>query len=114
MTATNDHQATIPDNDTEGINSYIDIDSDANIDGVEIEVDIKHTYVGDLVITLKKGGVSQVLHNREGGSDDDLKTTFKTDAFKGMPSAGRWYLNVKDLARADIGTRDAWTIRITH
>jgi subtilisin-like proprotein convertase family protein len=110
----NRREASIPDNDLSGVKSYIDIDATGNIETLEVDVDIAHTYVGDLTITLKKGGVSQVLHNREGGSSDDLQRTFSTTAFKGMALSGRWFLEISDGAHRDEGRRLGWSLRVTQ
>ena len=110
----NTRQAVIPDNEPTGINSYIDVDADGSIEHLEVSLDIAHTYIGDLIITLSKGGVSQIIHNREGGSDNDLKRTITTSAFKGMPMSGRWFLKVVDRARHDEGTRQGWTLKFNE
>lgn len=110
----NRREASIPDNDLDGIKSYIDVDAAGNIETLEVDVDIVHTYVGDLTITLKKGGVSQVLHNREGGSSDNLQRTFTTTAFKGMEFSGRWFLEISDGAHQDEGRRQGWSLRVTQ
>jgi subtilisin-like proprotein convertase family protein len=106
--------ADIPDSDSGGVSSYIDVDANGSIKGLQVSVNITHTYVGDLQVTLKKGGVTKVLHNREGGSDDNLNKTYNVDEFNGQEASGRWYLNVSDNAGQDIGTRDGWSIKITH
>ena len=111
---TNDRVADIPDNNTEGVSSYIDIDASGSIKGLELALDISHTYISDLEITLKKGGISKVFFNREGGSDDNIKRTFSMDEFNGQDMQGRWYLNIRDLAHLDAGSRNGWTLKVTH
>ncbi|MEE2757949.1 MAG: proprotein convertase P-domain-containing protein [Myxococcota bacterium] len=108
----NDNSADIPDNNVDGINSYIDIDSDGHVQSLELAVDIEHTYLSDLEITLKKGQISKVIHNREGGSEDDLNRTYKIDEFNGAELDGRWYLHIRDLAHLDTGKRVSWTLKI--
>jgi subtilisin-like proprotein convertase family protein len=108
----NDRSIEIPDNDSEGIGSYIDVDTTGSIKSLELVLDINHTYISDLEITLKKGGVSKVIFNREGGSSDDIKRTFKIDEFNGQDASGRWFLNIRDLAHLDSGTRNGWSLKI--
>ena len=79
---------------------------------MELAVDIEHTYLSDLEITLKKGQISKVIHNREGGSEDDLNRTYKIDEFNGAALDGRWYLHIRDLAHLDTGKRVSWTLKI--
>ena len=87
--AVSDIVAEIPDNLADGITSYVTVEQSGSIKKMELELDISHTYVGDLEITLSKGGVSKVVHNREGGSSDDLKKTFPLDEFNGQEASGR-------------------------
>ena len=108
----NDNSADIPDNNSDGVNSYIDIDVDGQVKGLELAVDIEHTYLSDLEITLTKGQISKVIHNREGGSEDDLKRTYKIDEFNGAEIKGRWYLRIRDLAHLDTGKRLGWALKI--
>ncbi len=108
----NEIKAEIPDNNIDGIQSYIDVEADGSIKGLELVLDISHTYVSDLEITLRKGGVSKVFYNREGGSSDDVKRSFKIDEFNGLDASGRWFLSIRDLAHLDVGTRNAWSLKV--
>mgnify|MGYP002845347733 CR=1 FL=1 len=46
--------------------------------GNMVYLDITHTYIGDLVITLNgPGGQVHELHNKQGGSQDDIKKSFE-------------------------------------
>jgi subtilisin-like proprotein convertase family protein len=74
---------------------------------------------GDLVVRLRgPSGVAAVLHNRQGGSADDLRETFAaggTDAlgiFLGGQMAGAWHLEVSDRAAVDTGTLNSWTLTL--
>ena len=91
-----------------------------------MSVDIKHTYIGDLVITLHPPtgtGVSPiVLQNRSGGARDNLKKTFDTTStpelsgFRTKNCAGLWKLEVQDAAGRDSGTLTSFAIGLilTH
>lgn len=82
--------------------------------GIEVTVDLEHTYIGDLVVTLKAPvgtGVPRIiLHDREGGGTNNLKKTFDTVsapgllALVGKSPAGTWTLSVADKERVDTGT----------
>ncbi|MGC6417619.1 MAG: proprotein convertase P-domain-containing protein [Bradymonadia bacterium] len=109
----NAHIADIPDNDAEGINSYIDIDAEGHVKAVEVHLEVEHTYISDLEITLKRGQTSQTIHNREGGSSDNIERTYQVDAFNGVAIAGRWYLHIRDLAHRDTGKRIKWSLKVT-
>jgi aminopeptidase S len=94
------------------------VTSTASVSGVtagrvSIEVDLAHTYRGDLVVAVEHGGRTWTLHDREGGNADDLVQTFTLDAvgnaFTGDPS-GTWTLRVSDHAGADVGTLRSWAV----
>ena len=114
MVGKNTNAAEIPDNDPTGVFSYIDIEQDGEIKALELNLDINHTYISDLVITLKKGGVTKVIHDRDGGSDDNIKRSFGIEDFNGADSKGRWYLEIKDTINRDVGTRNQWALKITY
>ena len=44
----------------------------------------------------------------------NLSKTYNVDEFNGQEASGRWYLNVTDNAGQDVGTRDNWSLKITH
>jgi subtilisin family serine protease len=90
---------------------------------IKVTVDIEHTYIGDLVVTLKPPesmAVSPViLHNRQGGFTDNIKKTYdevNTPALatlKGKNPAGSWTMEVADKARRDIGMIRSFTLEMT-
>lgn len=84
------------------------------IDRLSVHVDILHTYIGDLVVTLipppGMNARSVLLHNRSGGPTRNLKRTFDVlttpglAAFKGKSAKGTWTLQVQDAEVRDEGT----------
>lgn len=102
----------IPDNTPAGVTSTASV-SGVTAGRVSIEVDLAHTYRGDLVVAVEHGGRTWTLHDREGGNADDLVQTFTLDAvgnaFSGDPS-GTWTLRVSDHADADVGTLRSWAV----
>jgi subtilisin-like proprotein convertase family protein len=89
-------------------------------------VDIKHTYIGDLVIALyppSETGISSVLlHDRSGGATKNLKriydvgSTPEIAAFTGKNCSGIWSLEITDSAAEDYGTLVSFGINLlfTH
>ena len=81
--------------------------------GLKITVDIEHTFIGDLVVTLKSPasmGVAPIkLHNREGGGADNIKKTYDAVnapglvGLNGKSPQGTWTLEVADQAKVDVG-----------
>ena len=77
-----------------------------------VEVHIVHTYIGDLIVTLiAPDGSTYPLHNRAGGSTDNIDQTYTTN-LSSEPANGTWKLRVQDAAAADIGRIDTWTINL--
>jgi subtilisin-like proprotein convertase family protein len=113
-TYTNDEVINIPDNDANGISSTINIADDLTIFASDIYVNISHTWIGDLTVTLTSPtGTSAVLHNGAGGSEDDIDQTYSSDAFNGEVANGDWILNVVDGAPADTGSINNWAITLS-
>jgi subtilisin-like proprotein convertase family protein len=99
--------------DNSKVESTLRIDDEMTLKGGSINVDIPHTYRGDLVVTLTSpSGKSVKLHDRAGGSLDDLKAKFDLAAFAGESTKGDWKLTVEDTARADVGTLKAWDLEL--
>ena len=77
-----------------------------------VEAHILHTYIGDLIITLvAPDGSSYPVHNRVGGSTDNIDQTYTVD-LSSEPANGTWKLRIQDAAAADIGRIDSWTITL--
>ena len=110
---------SIPDNSDRGIKSRIDCPDGGVVDRIRIDVDITHTFIGDLRVTLTSPvGTTVVLHNRAGGSADnlnrqyDVASTPALSSFAGEPTKGEWTLHVSDLANLDRGRLKSWSIEI--
>jgi len=110
----------IPYNDTVGIVDTIRFDEAAFISDVKVNVDISHTYIGDLRVSLAAPtGENVVLQNRRGGRVDDIQTTFDISNTTGLSSLlgrtlqGDWKLSVQDFAPLDTGTLNAWEIEFS-
>ena len=111
-TYSNDTSVAIPDKNTDGVKSVIAVPDEGKIKSLKVTLTISHTYIGDLIVKLVKGGQEQVLHNREGGSEDDLAKTYDVDAFNGADAKGDWTLFVSDNAGQDLGTLEGWELEI--
>ncbi len=93
-----------------GVSSPIQVGRTGDAGSIEVTVDITHTWINDLIVTLvAPDGSTFTLHNREGGSTNNIHMTYLKDA-RGVESAGTWTLHVVDKAGADVGTIDSWTI----
>ncbi|MFJ8160892.1 S8 family peptidase [Streptomyces sp. NPDC096136] len=76
-----------------------------------VSVDIKHTYIGDLKVDLvAPDGTLYNLHDRTGGSADDITRTVTVNASSEVAN-GVWKLRVSDNAAADTGKIDSWALQ---
>jgi hypothetical protein len=101
---------SIPDNNATGISSPLVADQGGSIASLTVKVDVGHTYRGDLRVSLHRGSEAVVLHDRKGGSADDLVETFEVDGWNGQDLAGEWRLVIVDLASRDLGTLRSWSL----
>ncbi|MFD3807353.1 M4 family metallopeptidase [Streptomyces sp. NPDC058611] len=77
---------------------------------LKVDVNILHTYVGDLKVDLvAPDGTLYNLRNRTGGSADNIVQSFTVNASSEVAS-GVWKLRVADLASADVGKIDSWKL----
>lgn len=78
---------------------------------LQVAVRILHTYKGDLKVDLiAPSGTVYVLHNRTGGSADNIIQTFTVNA-SAVAANGTWRLRVSDNAAGDTGTLDSWSLQ---
>ncbi len=111
----------IPDNDPSGIEDTITVPDSRLVSDISVEVDITHTWIGDLKISLLhfNGDTSEViLHGREGRDAHDIQATYKISdepelqKFIGRGANGDWKLKVSDNAGQDIGKLNRWALNI--
>jgi subtilisin-like proprotein convertase family protein len=114
-------ELTIPDNNATGIQSLLVISGTGGTvtANFNVDVNITHTYIGDLVVRLTSPtGTLVTLHNRTGGSANDIIGNYpltltpsqSLSAFLGQPLDGTWRLAVIDLAGQDVGVLHTWGI----
>lgn len=109
----------IPDNNPAGISSVIALAGAGVARRIKAGVDITHTYIGDLEVTLvNPTGQSAVIHARQGGGQDNLVQNYDSSTnstlagLTGKPVAGNWTLKVRDLDAQDTGKLNRWNLEI--
>ena len=141
LTFSNSNVVSIPDNLATGASSFINVSGidPATINSntvVSVNLNITHTYDGDLLVQLISPSQNTInLSNRRGGSGDNFNnTTFTASAatlisagvapFAGTyrpdgafssltgNSNGTWVLKVIDQAAQDVGTINSWSITL--
>ncbi|MGW7461956.1 M28 family metallopeptidase [Streptomyces sp. NPDC054797] len=76
----------------------------------KVDVNIVHTYRGDLVIDLlAPDGTAYRLKNSSSDSADNLITSYTVNASSEVAN-GVWKLQVKDVAAQDVGYINSWKI----
>ncbi|RAS70749.1 subtilisin family serine protease [Lentzea atacamensis] len=111
-TQTNGTDVAIPDNST--VSSSITVTGCTGTASAssKVEVHIKHTYRGDLVVDLiAPDGSAYSLSNRSGGSADNIDQIFTVN-LSSETRNGTWQLRVRDAATADVGTIDTWRLTL--
>ncbi|MFL5805446.1 MAG: M36 family metallopeptidase [Roseiflexaceae bacterium] len=110
----------IPDADPNGITSTLTITQVGQIQHLSIWLDIQHTYIGDLEVSLSApAGEPIVLHTVSDDSTNDLIRSYTSEdtpalaALAGQSIQGSWTLKVADLAAEDVGVLHRWGLDIT-
>ena len=107
---TNTTNFNIPDNNTTGITSPINVTRTGDSGTVSVNLGVIHTYIGDLKVELiSPTGQKVTLHNNSGGGTDNINQTYSAN-FTGVQSSGTWLLKAVDNARRDTGYIDTWTL----
>ena len=115
-TATATPGLVIPDDTPDGVTSSLELTGDAAVRKLVVDLDLTHTYVGDLMVELSgPTGARAVLHDRDGGSTDNLIRSYDSEGgtlstFVGLPVAGTWTLRVSDHAGQDVGKLNRWSV----
>ena len=110
QTYTNGADVAIGDNAT--VNSPIVVSgrSGNGLASTSVAVNIVHTYKGDLKVDLvAPDGSVYVLHNRSGGSTDNINSTYTVN-LSGEALNGTWNLRVNDNASGDTGYINSWSV----
>ncbi len=113
---------TVPDYSPDGIaDTLLVSDTGCTITDVSLDIDLTHTYQGDLIVDLvSPAGTTVRLHNRTGSMDDDIIGNFPVTLdedgpglmsdFVGESLDGNWQLLVSDNLGGDVGTLNSWTL----
>jgi subtilisin family serine protease len=99
------------------ISSKLEVAQTGIITDLRIGVDITHTYIGDLQVDIvAPDGTSVSLHDRSGGTQNDLRTMYTAsllpalNGLVGKSIGGTWSLRVVDTWRIDVGQLNSWRL----
>jgi|GEM_PF-130289 len=111
----------IPDNDPDGVASTLQLSATGKVADIRVDVDITHTYVGDVSVSLvAPSGREVLLRGRLGGSEDNIIESYTpanapsltTLIDAGEAIDGEWKLVVRDRASRDTGKLNNWKIAV--
>ena len=118
------------------LTNVITIPDATTIGEIKVNVDVSHTWIGDLVVTITHPNGTEVstLWNRNCNTGvDDFDVIFEDgaaaitcasptigtanpssplDVFSGLDSAGDWTISLTDFFNADTGTLNDWSIEV--
>ena len=120
----NSTNVPLPISDNGTINSTISVADSFCIADVDVQVNVSHTFIGDLIVELiGPTGTTVRLHNRTGSTSDDIVRTYdqgvvnpdgpgSLNDFNNKYAPGTWTLRISDNASSDTGTLNSWSLRI--
>lgn len=104
---------TVPIRDLQTAQLGVSVGDERPISDIKVHVDVAHTWIGDLEVTLvppnKQGALPVVLQSRIGGGADNIQRTFDATttpalkALRGLTLPGTWSLRITDKATQDVG-----------
>lgn len=101
---------SIPDYNSQGAVSAINVTRSGYSGYITVSIDIRHTYRGDLDVKLyAPNGASATLASRSSDSGDNIIQTYRFNAGT-IPAQGEWRLHAIDGAWRDVGYINSWTI----
>ena len=96
------------------VSDIITVPDSGTATSVSVSVDIAHTWISDLLVELiAPDGTAITLHDRGGGSADDIDQTYAPD-FEGVLIAGNWTLRIDDDFVDDPGVLNSWTLTVNY
>jgi len=113
----------IPDDSAAGVSTTINVALDREITSLKLDLNLTHTFIGDLEVSLTSPqGTTVMLHDRSGGSEDNIIGTYpddldpaqSLDSFLGENMLGNWTLHVSDNAGWDTGTVNEWCLHLGY
>lgn len=109
----------IPDNDPVGIERRLSTAASGTVRSVELSVNITHSWIGDLRLSLRSpAGTEVIVHDRSGRDANDLAKAFTVTNvpaladMAGESISGDWRLRASDHAGQDLGKLNTWRIVI--
>jgi len=118
------------------VTDFILVTSNNLIGDIEVQLDVRHPFVGDLIVDLSSpSGVQVRLHDLLGGADTDMSVVYSIGAaanaapydcgcsmepsgpgtmedFVNTPTQGPWLMSIEDIYPGNVATFDRWCLLI--
>ncbi|MBS3797601.1 proprotein convertase P-domain-containing protein [Pseudoalteromonas sp. BDTF-M6] len=109
----NASEMTIVDNGATAQESEIFVPHHLSTFSLEVELTVRHSWRSDLSIQLvSPSGNLHTLHNRDGGSGNDINQHYQIETFNGESAYGAWKLRIIDKAPGNIGELRHWSMHL--
>ena len=112
-------ELAIPDNFPVGVTDTVTVSESGLLQSARVTVDISHTYIGDLIVSLVAPSGTEIrLHDRSGSYNDDIRRSFDTTdtpaltRLNGESVTGDWKLLLRDFALRDVGVLHRWELEL--
>lgn len=92
--------------------SRLEVARDEPVTRAEVDLEIDHTFSGDLRVHLVTPGGAHLRVTEGQGNTNDIRGSFTVELPEGTRSGGDWHLVVSDHAGRDVGTLDAWSLSL--
>ncbi len=109
----------VPDFPLPGVSDAIQVEDAGIVRSASVSVDITHTFRGDLRILLVTPDGSRItLRDRKMDGRNNVVHTYTAEGtaalsvLSGKPARGSWELRVIDMAKADTGIVNSWTLTL--
>jgi subtilisin family serine protease len=109
----------IPDYSAQGVTSVIQVSDASRIRDIQVSVDVEHSYLGDLEISLiAPNGLTILLQSRTLGRRTRLQATYSLQTnptlrqLLNQSAAGRWQLRLVDYAQLNTGRLRSWQLNL--
>ena len=111
----------IPDDDPNGIASPLQLSGTGKVTDIRVDVDVTHSYVGDVSLSLvAPSGHEVLLRGRSGGSADNIIESYTPSTTPSLTTlidagetiGGTWKLIARDRANRDTGKLNRWKITV--
>lgn len=117
-----EHRVNKPIADMQTLEDGISFPLSAAIKEIEISLEIRHSYIGDLKVSLLTPNSQEImLHDRAGGGDDSLNISLRSTqepqlfaACLGQSAQGTWKLKIADTAPDDAGVLVKWGLAVGY